>query len=78
MIDAQSLFDQPVRNDLITYDSIKKNPTGQGDDYKTGGLQEYNYFKIYYKAMAIDLSKQQALDVDPKAIQILQIFQNKL
>ena len=78
MTDGQSLFDQPVRNDLMIYDSIQKIPAGQGDDYTTGGLQDYNYFKKYYKTIAIDLSKQQALDVDPKAIQILQIFQNKL
>ena len=30
---------------------------------------DYNYFKDYYKIIAIDLSKQQALDVDPKSIQ---------
>ena len=29
----------------------------------------YNYFKKCYKMIAIDLSKQQALDSDPKAIQ---------
>ena len=32
-------------------------------------LLDYNYFKKYYKVIAIDLSKQQALDADPKAIQ---------
>ena len=30
---------------------------------------DYTYFKKYYKMIAIDLSKQQALDTDPKAIQ---------
>ena len=30
---------------------------------------DYNYFKKCYKMIAIDLSKQQALDSDPRAIQ---------
>ena len=43
--------------------------TGQGDDYTTFCLLDYSYFKNYYKIIAIDLSKQQVLDVDPRAIQ---------
>ena len=35
----------------------------------TGCLLDYNYFKEHYKIMAIDLSKQQELDSDPKAVQ---------
>ena len=50
---------------MSTYDNIV---TGQGDDYATACLLHYNYFKKY-KMIAIDLSKQQALDADPKAIQ---------
>ena len=61
-------FDQTVKNNLITYDSIQKTATGQGDDYTTGCLLGYNYFKGYYKMIAIDFSKQQALDADPKPI----------
>ena len=38
MIDGQNFFDQPVRNDLITYDNIQKIGTCPGDDYTTGGL----------------------------------------
>ena len=45
MIDGQKFFDQPVRNDLITNDNIQKIATGQGDDYTTGRLLIYNYFK---------------------------------
>ena len=69
MIDGQNFFDQPVRNDLMTYDNIRKIATGQVDDYTTGCLLDYNYFKKYYKMIAIDLNKEQALDADPKAIQ---------
>ena len=67
MIDGQNFLDQPVRNDLITYDNIGK--TDQGDDYTTGCLLDYEYFINYYKMIAIDFSKQQALDADLKRIQ---------
>ena len=41
----------------------------QGYDYTTGYLLDYPYFKLCRKLIAIDLSKQQKLDADPKAIQ---------
>ena len=43
MPDGQNFFDQPVRIDLTTYDNIRKIETGQGDDYTTGCLLDYNY-----------------------------------
>ena len=69
MIDEENFFDQPMKNDKITHDNIRKIATGQGDDYTTGCLLDYVYFKKYYKMIAIDFSKQQALDTDPRAIQ---------
>ena len=68
MINAKTLFDQPIKNDLKTNDNIGKVATGQSDDYTTGYLLDYPYFKMYHKLIAIDLSKQQKLDADPKAI----------
>ena len=50
--------------------------TGQGDDYTTGCLLDYNDFTNYYKLIAIDLSKEQALDADPKAIQQISFTAN--
>ena len=64
MINGQNFFDQPVKNNLRTYDNIRNIAAGQGDDYTTGCLQDYPYFKNYYKMIAIDLNKQQELDVD--------------
>ena len=64
-----NVFDQPVKNNFRTYDNIQKITIGQRDDYATGCLLDYNYFNEYYKMIAIDLSKQPALDADPKAIQ---------
>ena len=58
MIDGKMSFDQPVKNGKVTYDNIKKIATGQGDDYTTGFLLDYTYFKKYYKIIAINLSKQ--------------------
>ena len=49
MTDGQKVFDQPVRNDLITYDSVRKPTTVKGDDYTTGCLSDHNYSKNYHK-----------------------------
>ena len=59
MIDGKN-FDQPIKNDNITYENIWKIAIGQEDDYTTGCLLDYDYFKNYYNMIAIDLSKQQA------------------
>ena len=76
MIDGKNLFDQPVKNDKITYKNIRKVATGQGDNYATGCLLDYIYFKNDYKMVAIDLSKKQALDADPRAIQEINFTAN--
>ena len=69
MIDGKNFFDQPIKNNLRTYDNIRKIATGQPDDYTSSCLLEYNYFNNWYKMIAIDLSKQQSLDADLKATQ---------
>ena len=76
MVDGKSFFDQPVKKNKVTYENIRKTTTGQGDDYTTGCLLDYIYFKNYYKMIAVDLSKQQALDADPKAIQQINFIAN--
>ena len=40
--------------------------TGKGDDYTTGCLLDYQYFKDHYQLIAVDLSKQKELDTDPR------------
>ena len=69
MIDGRNFFDQPINSMNKTYENIRRLATGQGDDYTTGCLLDYSYSKENYKLIAIDLSKQQALDADPRAIQ---------
>ena len=53
-----------------------KFATGQGDDQTTGCLLDCSYFKDHYKMIAIDLSKQQALDANPRAIQQINFTAN--
>ena len=45
LIDGKNFFDQPVKNDKVTYENIRKIIIGQGDDYTTGFLLDYTYFK---------------------------------
>ena len=47
MIDGKKFFNQPVKSDLKIYDNILKALIGQGEDYTTACLLEYNYFKKY-------------------------------
>ena len=76
MIDGKKLFDHPVKGDMKTYDNIRKNAAGQGYGYTAGCLLDYNYFKKHYKVAAIDLSKKQVLDANPKAIQTINFTGN--
>ena len=68
MNNGRNFFHQPMKNHVKTYDNITKIATGQRDDYTTGCLLDYSYFRKYYKLVAIDLSKQPKLDANPKAI----------
>ena len=76
MINGENIFDQPIQNDKVTYENIRKICTGSGDDYTTSCLLDYPYLKDSYKMIAVYLSKQQALDADPKAIQQINFTAN--
>ena len=69
IIDGRNFYDNPIENDIEKYRELKKVMIGKGEDYTTGSLLDYNYFKKYYKLVAVDLSKQKDLDADPRAIQ---------
>ena len=69
VIDRRNVFYQPVKINLRAYENIQKATNGQDDDYKTALHLDYHCFKKYYQLIAIDTSKEQALDADPKAIQ---------
>ena len=76
MIDGKNFFDQPAKSVKVTYKNIRKIATAQEGDYTTGCLLDYIYFKNYCKMIAVDLSKQGALDADPKAIQQINFTTN--
>ena len=76
MINGENFFDQPIKNNKVTYENIRKIATGQGDDHTTGFLLDYPYFKDGYKMISVDLSKQQALDADPRANQEINFTTN--
>ena len=68
-IDGRNFYDQSINDSIKQYNKIRKILAGQGDDYTTGCLLDYVYFKNYFWLITADLSKQKALDADPKAIQ---------
>ena len=76
MINGENFFDQPIKNNKVTYENIRKIARGQGDDYTTGCLLDYSYFLDTYKRITVGLSKQQALDADPRAIQQINFTAN--
>ena len=69
IIKGRNFFDQPIKHNLKTYFNIRKIATEEVDNYTTGCLLDYNYFKKHYELIAIGLSKQQKLNADPKAIE---------
>ena len=76
-INGRNFYDQSINDSIKQYDELRKTSTGQGDDYTTGFLLDFAYFEKNYRLIAVDLSKQKALDADPRAIQQI-IFTGKI
>ena len=76
MIDGRNFFDQPINSMNKTYANIRKIAIVKGDDYTTGCLLDYHYVKENYKMIAIDLSRQNELDADPRAIRQINFTAN--
>ena len=74
LIDGRNFNDQLINNQIKKYDEIRKIATGKGDNYTTGCLLDYQYFKDHYQLTAVDLSKQNELDADPRAIQQIEFY----
>ena len=75
MIDGRNFFDQPINSMNKTYENIRKIASRKCD-YTTGCLLDYAYFKENYKMIAIDLSRQNELHADPRAIQQINFTAN--
>ena len=75
-ISAENVFDQPIKKNKVTYENIRKIATVHRDDYTTACLLSYPYVNDTYKIIAISLSKQEALDANPGAIQQINFTAN--
>ena len=69
IIDGRNFYDNPIESNIEKYRELKKVMIGKGENYTTGSLLDFDYFKKHYKLVAVDLSKQKELDADPRAIQ---------
>ena len=74
LIDGRSFHDQPINDSIRKYDEIRKIASGKGDNYATGRLLDYEYFKKNDQLISVDLSKQRELDADPRAIQQIEFI----
>ena len=69
IINGKNFYDQTTDSDIKRYEEIRKLTTGQGEDYTTGCLLDYQYIKNHYRLIAVDLSRQKEFNADPKVIQ---------
>ena len=76
MINGENFFDQPIKDNKLTYENIRKVAIGKGDDYTNGCLLDYPYFRDNYKIIVVNLSRQQALDTDFRAIRQINFTAN--
>ena len=58
LIDGRNSYNQSTNDQIQKYDEIRKTGKGQGDDYLTGCLLDYQYFKDHCQLIAVDLNKQ--------------------
>ena len=75
IINGKNFYDQAIDSDIKRYEEIKTLTTGQGEDYTTGCLLDYEYVKNHYRLIAVDLSKQKELVVDPKSIRQIEFVE---
>ena len=68
-INGRNFYDQSINDSIKQCDEVTKVSTGQGDNYTTGCLIDFAYFEKNYRSIAADVSKQKALDANPRAIQ---------
>ena len=58
IINGKNFYDQATDFDIKRYDEIRKLTRGQGENYTTGYLLNYDYIKNHYRLTEIDLSRQ--------------------
>ena len=74
LINGRNFYDQPINDQIKKYNEIRMIATRQGDDYTTGCLLDYQYFRDHDQLIPVDLNKQTELDADPRAIQQIEFY----
>ena len=69
LIDGRNFYDQNIFDDFKKYEELRKVMTGRGQDYTTGSLLDYHYWKNNYKLTCCDLIKQKVLASNPRVNQ---------
>ena len=73
-VNGKNFYDQEIDLDIKGFEEIRKLTTWQGEDYTTGCFLDYDYIKNHDRLRAVDLNRQNELDADPKAIQLIESF----
>ena len=68
-LSMEKKYYQPISSNVKQYEEIRKLTTDQGSDYTVGCFLDYEYIKIHYRVIAVNLRRQKELDADPKEIQ---------
>ena len=76
LIDGTNFYDQNISDGFKKYEELRKVMTGRGEEYTTGSLLDYDYWKSNYKLICCNLSKQKVLEVIQKLINRLNLFTN--
>ena len=58
LVDGEKIYDQPIDDLVKQCDEIRKTVTGQGDDFTTGCLLDYQYFKDHYRLQLISVNRR--------------------
>ena len=59
LIGGLNFYGRPINDQIVKYDEIRKIVAGQGDDYTTGYLLDYQYLKDHHQLIPVDLSNQE-------------------
>ena len=74
IINGKSFCDQPINSDITRYEETWKLTIGQGEDYTTGCLLDYDSTKNHYRLIAVDLSRQKEWDANSKGFATNRIY----
>ena len=67
IVTGKNFYDQSIDYSIKRYEEIRKPTIGQCEDYTKGCSLDYECVNNHYKLIAVDLTRQKELYVDPKA-----------